>query len=166
MANRKKIEKVRDKYWEDDRPGVDYDYFEWLVPPEDLDNVVRENTEQFSFVEELDPADFLPDRKKQEEMLRQVYETAAQILKPQQYRMFIMRYMFGLKEIDIAKQMNIKQAYVGKELVQIHFKIRKALQVIPPTARSPRLIKLHKAQAKAKLKRKNRSKKSSKKPLK
>jgi len=131
----KKLEKVYDKYWDENRPGFDYEYMEQLVAPEDMDEVVQAQSERFGLLQELDPSDFLPDRKKQEELLNQTYETAAKVLTNPQYRVFIMRYMFGLKETDIAKQMNISQAYVAAMLPRIHYKIRKALQLEPPRRR-------------------------------
>ncbi len=136
MSKKKqKVERYYDKYWDENRPGFDHEYLERLVAPDDLDEVVRANSAKFGFVEELDPADFLPDRKKQEELLNQTYETAAKILTPSQYKIFIMRYLFGLKEVDIAKQMGTSQAYIAKTMPVLHYKIRKALQLEPPRRR-------------------------------
>lgn len=135
----KKIkEKIRDKFWEDDRPGFDYDFVEWLVAPDELDAVVRANSEKFGFLEDLNPSDFMPDRKRQEELLHSVYESAAKTLTEQQYRIFILRYLFGLKEEDIARQMSVSQAYVAATLPTIHSKIRQILELEPLSKRGPK----------------------------
>jgi hypothetical protein len=149
----KKIEKVRDKYWEENRPGVDYDFIEWLCPPNELDAIVRANSAKFGFIEELDPADFLPDRKKQEELLQQIYAAAAKVLTPQQYKIFLMRYLFGLKEVDIAKQMGVSQPYIAANIPVVHSKIRKALLLEPTSKRGRKRLS------------KNVSKKQPKKPI-
>jgi hypothetical protein len=128
---KKKKELIRDKYWEEDRPGFDYDFVEWLVAPDELDAIVRANSERFGFITELDPTDFLPDRKRQEELLKQIYESAAKTLTKQQYKIFIMRYLCSLKEEDIARQMDVSQAYVAATLPVIHSKIRQILSLEP-----------------------------------
>lgn len=157
MKKRKKHkEKVRDKYWEEDRPGVNYDFFEQLVAPEDLDEVIRANSGRYSYIEELDPTDFLPDRKKQEELLKTVYETAAKILTKPQYRVFIMRYIFGLKETDIAKQMGVSQAYVAAIIPRVHYKIRKSLQLEAPRRRKQTAKNTPKTRIKKNFKRSSR----------
>lgn len=129
------IEKIRDKYWEEDRPGANYDFFELLTAPEDLEEVINAHSERFGLIQELDPSDYLPDRKRQEEMLQQICEAAAKVLTPSQYKVFIMRYKFGLKEEDIAKQMGTSQPYVSRTIPVLHYKIRKALQIEPPRRR-------------------------------
>lgn len=141
MSKKKKISREYDKFWSEDRPGFDYEYVERLVAPEDFDEVVRSNSERFGLRSELDPADFMPDRKKQEELLKQVYEAAAKVLSKSQYKMFIMRYLFGLKETEIAKQLNTSQAYVAKDLPVVHYKIKKALQIKATNPRPKQKIK-------------------------
>lgn len=141
MSTKKKISKEYDKFWHEDRPGFDYEYVERLVAPEDFDEVVRSSSERFGLRTELDPADFMPDRKKQEELLTQVYETAAKVLSKSQYKIFVMRYLFGLKEVDIAKQINTSQAYIAKDLPVIHYKIKKALQIKAVNPRPKQKIK-------------------------
>lgn len=158
MKNKKRKEIIRDKFWEEDRPGFDYDFVEWLVAPEELDAVVRANSERFGFIEELDPTDFLPDRKRQEEMLQRIYESAAKTLTPQQYKIFTLRYLFALKEEDIARQMNVSQAYVAATLTVIHSKIRQILELEPLSKRGRKKF--------TKMRRKPTAKKSLKKPLK
>ena len=137
---KKKIEKIREKFWEEDRPGFDYDFVEWLVAPEDLDAVVAANSERFGFLQELDPSDFLPDRKRQEELLHTIYESAAKTLTSQQYRIFILRYLFALKEEDIARQMSVTQPYVAATLPVIHSKIRQILELEPLSKRGRKKV--------------------------
>lgn len=124
----KKI-KIRDKFFSESRPRTDLDYIEVSVAPEDLDTYVRTHSKHAVIEDESGEPTYLIDRKRREGMLEEVYKTAAKVLTDRQFQVFIMRYKFGLKETEIARQASVDQGYVSVLLRNCHKKIRIAMNL-------------------------------------
>ena len=134
-------EKIREKFWDERRPRYDLDFVEVHVSPEELDAFLREHAERFIRNNEIEGSNFLVDRKRREEMTDEVYQTAKNVLTDKQFQIFLLRYKFGLKEIQIASRIGVIQPYVSNTLKVCHAKIRVALKLEAKSKRTPRKLK-------------------------
>lgn len=156
-----KKEKIRDKFWDERRPRFDLDYIEVSVAPEDLDAYVRAHSKHAVTEDDAGDPTYLIDRKRRENMLEDVYKTAAKILTDRQFQIFIMRYKFGLKEIEISRQARVNQPYVSNILRTCHAKIRVALNLQERKKGKPRGAPVSQARKHRKNTPRKRAKKSS-----
>lgn len=133
-----KKEKIREKHYDERRPGYDLDFVEVHVSPEELDNFLREHAERFVRNNEIDDSNFLVDRKRRDDMTDEIYNTAKACLTDRQFQIFLYRYKFGLLEIHIARRIGVIQPYVSNTLKVCHAKIRRALNLEAKSKRKPR----------------------------
>lgn len=153
----------RDKHWDERRPGYDLDFVEVHVAPEDFDSFIHDHAEPFLRASEIDPATYLVDRKRRDQMREEIYKVARACLTDRQFEIFLYRYKFRRKEIDIARLVGTIQPYVSNTLKVCHAKIRRALNLEAKTKRGPRRLKT-KFKKKASKSTKKTTKKVKKKP--
>lgn len=156
----RKKEFIREKHWDERRPRYDLDFVEVHVSPGELDAFLRQHAEQYIRTHEIDETTYLIDRKRREQMSEEIYKAAAASLTDRQFQIFILRYKFGLLEVEIARQVGVIQPYVSNTLKVSHAKIRRTLNLEAKSKRGPR------TSFKAKKKAPKQSKKTSKKPKK
>lgn len=159
--NKKQFE--RDKHWDERRPGYDLDFVEVHVAPADFDSFIHEHAERFLRNNEIDPATYLIDRKRRDQMRDEIYHVARACLTDRQFEIFLWRYKFRRKEIDIARLVGTIQPYVSNTLKVCHAKIRRALNLEAKKKRGPRQSR-HKFKKKPSKSTKKIVKKVSKKP--
>ena len=67
-------------------------------------------------------------RMLQEERIKKIFQTASQVLTEVQFKIFVMRYAYDLKQKEIAKQLQCNQSYVPSVLKASVKKIQKRLK--------------------------------------
>jgi RNA polymerase sigma factor (sigma-70 family) len=67
-------------------------------------------------------------RMLQEERIKKIFQTASQVLTEIQFKIFVMRYAYDLKQKDIAKQLKCNQSYVPSVLKASVKKIQSRLK--------------------------------------
>jgi RNA polymerase sigma factor (sigma-70 family) len=67
-------------------------------------------------------------RMLQEERIKKIFQTASQVLTEVQFKIFVMRYAYDLKQKEIAKQLKCNQSYVPSVLKASVKKIQKRLK--------------------------------------
>lgn len=140
---RQKITKIRDKFWQEHRPNFDLDLLELYVSsPEEMDRLlssrVPAHLRHLSSTEQI-----LRVRKKIDKLLYKVYRAASICLTDKQWRIFVLRYKFGLTQVQVAEQIGCIQQYVQLVLTKIHEKLQIALRLRPKKKRARRRLKNH-----------------------
>lgn len=108
-----------------ERVTRDSDNFrEISVSPEYLDSVVNAFGARSYLTKET-----AEDKEKKTQLIKSVYKAAADVLTDIQFRIFVMRYAFNMKEKDIASQMDCHQTYVTLVLQHSTKRIKKHLGV-------------------------------------
>lgn len=107
-----------------------YEFIEIPMAPEDLERAAHAHATWQQLVKD-DPAndyDEVKVRMHQEENVKKIFSTASQILTEQQFKIFVMRYAYDLKQKDIAKQMKCDQSYIPRVLKASIKKIKQRLK--------------------------------------
>ena len=138
------IERIRDKYWDERRPGFDMDRLEIYIPENILDAFLREHAQSFKYKEQLEPVDLMRDRRKYDKLLYKVFKAASIVLTDRQFEIFILRYKCFMKETDIATQLGVDQSYISNVLKASYLNIQLALRLTkrPPNKRRIKLCDL------------------------
>jgi RNA polymerase sigma factor (sigma-70 family) len=92
--------------------GSKSDYEEILMDPEQLEKIADQHTAWHKLIKE-DPAndyDEVESRMLQEERIHKIFQTASQVLTEVQFKIFVMRYAYDLKQREIAKQLKCNQS--------------------------------------------------------
>ena len=63
--------------------------------------------------------------KKKQKLLSRVFKVASEILTDRQLQIFIMKYVFDLRSVDISHRIHVSEAYVSMILKVCLFKIKK-----------------------------------------
>jgi DNA-directed RNA polymerase specialized sigma subunit len=94
--------------------NADLDHKEILMDPESIEAVANQTTAWHKLIKE-DPAnDYneIESRMAQEAKIKKIFQTASQVLTEIQFKIFVMRYAYDLKQKDISKQLKCNQSYV------------------------------------------------------
>ena len=137
------IEKIRDKFWDERRPGFDMDRLEVYIPEHILDAFLREHSQSFKYRQPLETSDLMRNRRKYDKLIYKIFKAASIVLTDRQFEIFILRYKCLMKEIDIANQLNVDQSYISNVLKASHLNIKLALRLTkrPPNKRRIKLCK-------------------------
>jgi len=106
------------------------EFVEISMDPEALERIAHEHASWQQLVKD-DPAndyDEVETRMLQEERIKKIFQTASQVLTEVQFKIFVMRYAYDLKQKDIAKQIKCNQSYVPSVLKASVKKIQKRLK--------------------------------------
>lgn len=123
-------ERIRDKYWSDRHPNTDLDFVEVALPSESVDVFLRKYARHYlEAIEEADPDQIQQTRKRKDRLLRKIFKAASSGFTDRQFQIFILRYIFKLKETDIAGQIHVDQSYVSNVLKACHQKLHKLLRL-------------------------------------
>lgn len=112
------------------------EYAEISMSHADMDKAIHkyaphlEAAQEKTFVEAEEELRF---RKKRERMLKKVFKAAVQFLTETQFQIFVMRFVYKLREEEIARQIDKNQSYVALQLQLIFKKIRKKLRIKTPS---------------------------------
>lgn len=106
------------------------DFVEIPMDPEALEKAAHEHATWQQLVKD-DPANDYSEvevRMLQEARIKQIFQTASQVLTEIQFKIFVMRYAYDLKQREIAKQLKCHQSYVPSVLKASVKKIQKRLK--------------------------------------
>lgn len=106
------------------------DFVEISMDPENLERAAHQHATWQQLVKD-DPANEYNEveaRMLQEERIKKIFQTASQVLTEIQFKIFVMRYAYDLKQKDIAKQLQCNQSYVPSVLKASVKKIQKRLK--------------------------------------
>jgi RNA polymerase sigma factor (sigma-70 family) len=112
----KRKEIIRDKATRSEESGLTFE--EIPMDPEALEKVAHAHATWQQLVKD-DPANDYNEvevRMRQEENIKRIFRTASQVLTEIQFKIFIMRYAYDLKQREIAKQLKCHQSYVPSVL--------------------------------------------------
>jgi len=117
-----------DCYWNELRPNVDYSKIEEITS--DFSKY-QGQLEKYSFLTpSLDPVseeEAIQRRKRKSQLLKGVYEKAAQILTNDQLQIFLLYYTMKIPQEQIAKILKVTQPYVCLSLKNSVQKLKKVL---------------------------------------
>jgi RNA polymerase sigma factor (sigma-70 family) len=94
------------------------EFVEISMDPEALERAAHEHASWQQLVKD-DPAneyDEIEARMLQEERIKKIFQAASQVLTEIQFKIFVMRYAYDLKQREIAKQLKCDQSYVPSVL--------------------------------------------------
>jgi len=106
------------------------EFVEISMSPEQLEVEAHKHATWQQLVKD-DPANDFSEveaRMLQEERIKKIFQTASQVLTEVQFKIFVMRYAYDLKQREIAKQLNCNQSYVPSVLKASVKKIQKRLK--------------------------------------
>jgi RNA polymerase sigma factor (sigma-70 family) len=106
------------------------EFVEISMSPEQLEVAAAQHATWQQLVKD-DPANDYSEveaRMLQEERIKKIFQTASQVLTEIQFKIFVMRYAYDLKQREIAKQLTCNQSYVPSVLKASVKKIQKRLQ--------------------------------------
>lgn len=153
---KKKKGTVRDRYYPVDQPKNNYDFVEILVGDMDsLERYIYESPQVQQVMGSSYQGDVTPlskelIQKKQKRLLKKVMQAASQVLTDRQMQVFLLRFVFGLTQEEIADRLTrehvgrprldkkmkssmlpkkISQPYIVQTLTVVVAKIRKALRL-------------------------------------
>lgn len=130
---KKKQTSKRKQYIRDNSTRAHNSKFEFVeipMDPEALEKAVHSHASWQQLVKD-DPANNYSEietRMLQEERIKKIFQTASQVLTEIQFKIFVMRYAYDLKQKDIAKQLKCNQSYVPSVLKASVKKIQKRLK--------------------------------------
>ena len=132
MKKKKQISKrkeyVRDNATRATNPKTEF--VEIPMDPEALEKAAHQHATWQQLIKD-DPANDYSEievRMLQEERIKKIFQTASQVLTEIQFKIFVMRYAYDLKQKDIAKQLKCNQSYVPSVLKASVKKIQKRLK--------------------------------------
>jgi RNA polymerase sigma factor (sigma-70 family) len=106
------------------------DFVEISMSPEQLEVEAHKHATWQQLVKD-DPANDYNEievRMLQAERIQKIFQTASQVLTEIQFKIFVMRYAYDLKQREIAKQLKCNQSYVPSVLKASVKKIQKRLK--------------------------------------
>jgi DNA-directed RNA polymerase specialized sigma24 family protein len=124
-----KQEKVRDKYWDEKHPKNDLDFVEISLAPDTFDLFLKTYAPKYYCELTTSTEDQQKVKKRKERLLRKIFKSASLTLTDRQFQIFILRHIFGLKEMEMARQLDVDQSYIANVLKASHFKIKKILRL-------------------------------------
>ena len=124
-------ERVRDKFWDINDPKNDIDCIEVTVPIEDFDKLIRKYAPSYIANLDVTTDDRIKIEKKKKRLIKKVFKGAAKTLTNRQFQIFVLRIVFGMKEVDIASQLGVNQSYIAQVLKVSFEKIRVVLRLTP-----------------------------------
>ena len=133
MKKRKNSSKRKERivrYSDMDSTNAKMEFVEIPMDPEALEKAAHAHANWQQLVKD-DPAndyDEIEVRMLQEERIKKIFQTASQVLTEVQFKIFVMRYAYDLKQKDIAKQLKCNQSYVPPVLKASVKKIQKRLK--------------------------------------
>lgn len=144
------IEKIRDKYWDERRPGFDMDMLEVYIPENILDAFLQEHAKKYVHRKNLEPSDLMHNKRRHDKLMYKIFKAASIVLTDRQFEIFVLRYKCYLKEMDIADQLGVDQSYISNVLKASYLNIKLALRLVKkvPNKRRIKLCKLCKVIAK------------------
>jgi RNA polymerase sigma factor (sigma-70 family) len=128
-SSSKKKERVV-RYSDMDAKSAKLEFVEIPMDPEALEEAAHKHATWQQLVKD-DPAndyDEIEARMIQEEKRKKLWQTASQVLTEVQFKIFVMRYAYDLKQKEIAKQLKCHQSYVPSVLKASVKKIQKRLK--------------------------------------
>jgi DNA-directed RNA polymerase specialized sigma24 family protein len=103
------------------------DFIEFTVSPEELDRIAQANAQR---LEQLTNPEL---RKrivvKQQRLYNKIFKAASQILTNKQFNIFVMKFIYGFKNREIADQLHKDVAYPPRVLKACTKKIQKRLRL-------------------------------------
>jgi len=132
MKKKKQVSK-RKEYVRDNAVRANNSKMEFVeisMDPEALEKAAHAHATWQQLIKD-DPAnDYneLEVRMIQAERINKIFQTASQVLTEVQFKIFVMRYAYDLKQKDIAKQIHCNQSYVPSVLKASVKKIQKRLK--------------------------------------
>ena len=133
MKKKKQVSKRKERvvrYSDMDRKNAKIEFLEIPMDPDALEKAALANATWQQLVKE-DPANDYNEmevRMLQEDKVKKIFQTASQVLTEIQFRIFVMRYAYDLKQREIAKQIKCHQSYVPSVLKASVKKIQKRLK--------------------------------------
>ena len=106
------------------------EFVEIPMDPDALERAAHEHANWQQLIKD-DPANDYNEieaRMLQEERLKKIFQTASQVLTEIQFKIFVMRYAYDLKQKEIAKQLQCNKSYVPSVLKASVKKIQKRLK--------------------------------------
>jgi len=134
MKKRKKQESKRKervvRYSDMDAASKKIEFVEIPMDPEALEKAALTHATWQQLIKD-DPANDYNEieaRMLQEDRIKKIFQTASQVLTEIQFKIFVMRYAYDLKQREIAKQLKCHQSYVPSVLKASVKKIQKRLK--------------------------------------
>ena len=106
------------------------EFVEISMSPEQLEIEAHKHASWQQLIKD-DPANDYSEietRMLQEDRIKKIFQTASQVLTEIQFKIFVMRYAYDLKQREIAKQLKCHQSYVPSVLKASVKKIQKRLK--------------------------------------
>ena len=123
------IEKIKDVFFDERDPKNDVSRIEVSLPDEDIDNFLSVYAAGKFIIDDIEGNTDQADRRRRERLVRKIFKAAALALSDSQFQVFVMRYVFGFKEVEIAVQLGCGQSYISQVLKDTHREVRKLLRL-------------------------------------
>lgn len=133
MKKKKQTSKRKERvvrYSDRSSKNVHMEFVEIPMDPDALEKAAMQHASWQQLIKD-DPAndyDELEVRMLQADRIQKIFQTASQVLTEVQFKIFVMRYAYDLKQKDIAKQIHCNQSYVPSVLKASVKKIQKRLK--------------------------------------
>ena len=126
----RKKERIREKFWNEKDPKNDLDYVEVSLPDESIDAFIQHYAlASYLRTEQMTPEEQSRAAERRARLLRKIMKAASLVLTDRQFQIFTLRHVTGLKEVDIAQQVEVNQSYISSVLHTSYKKIKKALRL-------------------------------------
>lgn len=133
MKKKKQVSKRKERvvrYSDMSPKNAKMEFIEIPMDPEALEKAAMAHANWQQLVKD-DPANDYNEieaRMLQADRVQKIFQTASQVLTEVQFKIFVMRYAYDLKQKDIAKQLKCNQSYVPSVLKASVKKIQKRLK--------------------------------------